>query len=99
MTRRLHTEPVQAKAIRVFIKIYPLFRSEWLSTNILLTLHKALIMSAMTYAYPVWEFVAETRTLNLQWLQNKILRTTRHFPMGTLVCDRQMALHISYIYD
>jgi hypothetical protein len=38
----LHIEMIEAKAFRIFIRIYPSFKSEWLSTNIKLTLHKAL---------------------------------------------------------
>jgi hypothetical protein len=37
-----------AKAFRTFIRIYFLFKSEHLSGNIKLTLHKALIRSVMT---------------------------------------------------
>jgi hypothetical protein len=36
-------EMIEARAFRKFIRIYPLFKSERLSTNIKLTLHKALI--------------------------------------------------------
>jgi hypothetical protein len=39
---------IEAKAFRTFIKIYSLFKSERLSINIKLTLHKALIRSIMT---------------------------------------------------
>jgi hypothetical protein len=53
---RLHIETMKAKAFRTFIRIYPLFKSERLNTNIKLTFHKALIRSAMTYACPAWEF-------------------------------------------
>jgi hypothetical protein len=45
ITWRLHIEITEAKAFRTFIRIYCLFRSERLSTNIKLTLHKALIRS------------------------------------------------------
>jgi hypothetical protein len=50
MTWRLHIEMIEAKAFRTFIRIYSLFKSERLSANIKLTLHKALIRSVMTYA-------------------------------------------------
>jgi hypothetical protein len=43
---------IKAKAFRTFIRIYFLFRSERLRTNIKLTLYKALIRSIMTYACP-----------------------------------------------
>jgi hypothetical protein len=43
VTWRLHSEMIEAKAFRTFIRIYSLFKSERLSTNIKLTLHKAII--------------------------------------------------------
>jgi hypothetical protein len=52
ITLRLHTEMIEAKAFRTFIRIYSLLKSERLSANIKLTLHKALIRSVMTYVCP-----------------------------------------------
>jgi hypothetical protein len=52
ITWRLHIEMIEAKAFRTFIRVYSLFKSERLSANIKLTLHKALIRSVMTYAAP-----------------------------------------------
>jgi hypothetical protein len=72
---RLHIETIEAKAFRTLITIYPLFKSEELSTNIKLTIHKALLWSAMTYVCPVWDFTAKTRLLKLQCLQNRVLHT------------------------
>jgi hypothetical protein len=68
MTWRLHIETIEAKAFRTFIRLYSLFKSEGLSLNIKLTLHKALIRFVMTYACPAWEFAAETYLLKLQRL-------------------------------
>jgi hypothetical protein len=65
---RLHIETVKAKAFRTFIKIYYPLKSEGLSTNIILALHKALIRSIMTYACPAWEFAADNYLLKLQLL-------------------------------
>jgi hypothetical protein len=48
MTWRLHIQMTEAKAFRTFIRIYSLLKSERLSANIKLTLHKALIRSVMT---------------------------------------------------
>jgi hypothetical protein len=48
----MHVEMIKAKAFRTFIRLYTLFTSERLSANIILTLHKALIRSVMTYAFP-----------------------------------------------
>jgi hypothetical protein len=62
-----------------------------------LTLHKALIRSAMTYACPTWEFAADTRLLKLQRLQNKVLRTIGNLPRFTLVRDMHVAFQIPYI--
>jgi hypothetical protein len=42
-TRGLHTEMNEVKAFSTLIRIYSLFKSEHLNTNIKLTLHKALI--------------------------------------------------------
>jgi hypothetical protein len=65
ITWRLHIETIDAKAFRTFIRIYSLFKNERLSTNFILTLHKALFRFAMTYACPAWEFAAETSLLKL----------------------------------
>jgi hypothetical protein len=48
MTWRLHIEMIEEKAFRTFIRIYSLFKSERLSADIKLTLHKALIRSVVT---------------------------------------------------
>jgi hypothetical protein len=50
---------IEAKAFRTFIRACSLFRSEQLSTNIKLILHKALFWLMKTYAYSAWESVAE----------------------------------------
>jgi hypothetical protein len=87
MTWRLHIEMIEAKAFRTFIRIYSLFKSERLSANIKLTLHKALIRSVIIYAWPAWEFAAESHLLKLHRLQNGVLHTIGSFPRRTLVCD------------
>jgi hypothetical protein len=48
---RLHIEMIETKAFRTFtsIRVYSVFKSERLSADIKLTLHKALIRSVMTY--------------------------------------------------
>jgi hypothetical protein len=53
----------------------------------------------MTYASPTWEFVADTRLLKLQRLQNKVLHTTGNFPRHTPVREFHKAFNILYIYD
>jgi hypothetical protein len=99
ITWRLHIEIIEANAFRTFIRIYSLFRSEWLSAIIKLILHKALIRSMMTYACPDWEFAADTHLMKLQCLRNKGLRTTGKFPRPTPVRDLHMAYQLSYAYN
>jgi hypothetical protein len=65
ITWRLHIEMIKVKAFRTFIRTYSLFRSERLSANVKLTLHKALIISVMTYACPAWELEPDTYLLKL----------------------------------
>jgi hypothetical protein len=89
---------MEAKAFRTFIRIYSLLKSERLSTNIKLTLHKALIRSMKIFACPAWEFAAVNHLLKLQRLQNKVLRNTGNFPRRTLH-DLHMAFKPPYIYD
>jgi hypothetical protein len=95
-TWRLHIEIIKANAFRTIIRVYPLFKSERLSAKIKLTLHKALIISVMTYACPVWEF---THLLQFRRLQNKVLRTTDKFPKCTPVLELHTASQVSYIYE
>jgi hypothetical protein len=90
---------IEAKTFRTFIRIYSLFISERLSTNIKLTLHEALIRNITTYTCPAWEFAADNHLLQLQCLLNKVLHTTRNFPKCTSVCDLHVAFKFPYIYD
>jgi hypothetical protein len=99
MTWRLHIEKIEAKAFRTFIRLYFLFKSERLSANIKLTLHKALIRSVMTYTCPAWEFASENHLLKVQRLQNKVLRTVGSFPRRTSARDMQVSFQIPYVYD
>jgi hypothetical protein len=99
ITWRLHIEMIEAKAFRTFIRVYSLFRSELLSANIKLTLHKALIRSIMTYACPACKFVTDTHLLKLQRLKNKVLRTVGNFPRHTLFRDLHVAFRIPYVFD
>jgi hypothetical protein len=99
MTWRLHIETIEAKAFITFIRLYSLFKSERLSVNIKLPLHKALIRSVMAYACPAWEFAAETYLLKLKRLQNKVLHTIGNLPRHALVRDMHVAFQIPYVYD
>jgi hypothetical protein len=60
VTWRLHIEMIEAKAFSTLIRIYSLFKSERLSTNIKLTLYKALIRNIMTYSCPKGSFQQKT---------------------------------------
>jgi hypothetical protein len=95
----VHIEIIEANAFRTFIRWYFLFKSERLSANIKLTLHKALIRSVMTYVSPAWECAADTHLIKLQRLQNKVLRTIGNFPRCTPVRDLDIAFKIPYVYD
>jgi hypothetical protein len=53
----------------------------------------------MTYACPAWEFAAESHLLQLQRLQNRVLRTAGNFPRRTSVRDMHEAFQIPYVYD
>jgi hypothetical protein len=90
---------IEAKAFRTFIIIFSLFKSERLSTNIELTIHKALIRLVMTYACPTWELAASTCLLKLQLLEDKVLFTIGNFPRCNLVCDLHMAFDLLHVYD
>jgi hypothetical protein len=54
-TWRLHIEMIEAMAFRTFIRIYSLLKSERLSANIEITLHKAVIRFVIIYASPAWD--------------------------------------------
>jgi hypothetical protein len=95
----LYIEMFEAKAFRTCIRAYSVFKSDRLIVNIKLTLRKVLIRSVMTHAYPAWEFVADTRLLKLQRLQNKVLRTTGNFLRCTPVRDLHTAFNLPYVYD
>jgi hypothetical protein len=96
---RLHLEIIEAKAIRTFIRIYSLLKSERLNAKIKLTLHKALIRTVITYACPAWELAADTYLLKLQRLQNKVLRTIGNIARCTPVHDMHTAFNLPYVYD
>jgi hypothetical protein len=65
ITWRLHTEMIETKAFRIFIRIYCLLKSEVLNMNIKLTLHKVLIRSVMIYACPTCELAVDTWSLKI----------------------------------
>jgi hypothetical protein len=61
------------------------FKNEWLSSNIKLTLHKALITSVSTYACPAWEYETEIHGMKLQCSQNRVFHTTGKLPRCTTI--------------
>jgi hypothetical protein len=88
---------IEAKAFRTFIRTYSLFKSELLSTNVKLTLHKALIRKIMTYAFIASGFAADNHLLKVQRLQKKF--TIGNFPRSTPVRDSLMAFKLPCVYD
>jgi hypothetical protein len=99
MTWRLHIEWTTAKALGTYIRTYSLFKSKRWSANIKLILYRALIRSIMTYACPTWEFAADTHLLELQGLQNRVLRAVGDLDRRTPVRDLHLAFTIPYVYD
>jgi hypothetical protein len=53
----------------------------------------------MTYACPAWKFAADTHLMELQRLQNKVIRTIGNFPRRTPVREMHMAYHLPYLYE
>jgi hypothetical protein len=99
MTWRHHIETTVAKASYTYVRTYSLFRSVHLSTDIKFTLCKALIRSVMTYAYPTWEYGADTYLLKLECLPNRILYTIGNFAKCTPDHELHMLFKIPYMYD
>jgi hypothetical protein len=77
---------IEAKAFRTLLESTP-----YSSSNVKLTLHKALIRSVMPYACPAWELAAHIYLLKLQRQRNKVFRTTGNFPRCTPVRDLHTA--------
>jgi hypothetical protein len=92
ITWRPHIKVIDGMAFRIFISIYSLFKSNCSNANSKLTLHKALITSAMIYAWPVRELVADT-----------FLKIAPPAKQGSLhhwkISEVPMALNLPYIYD
>jgi hypothetical protein len=97
MTWRHHIERAVAKALRTYIRTYSLFKIGRLSTNIKLTLYKALIRSAMTYGCPTWEKEAEAHLLRLQCLQKRVLRAIGNLDRRAPVRKLQILNVYNYI--
>jgi hypothetical protein len=85
------------KSLRTFITINPLSISEPFSLNTKVTLYKALIRSIMTYAYPAWEFTADSHLLKLERPGNKILLTIGNFSRRPPTLCLDVAFKIPYM--
>jgi hypothetical protein len=96
---RLHIEKTAAKALGTYIRTYYIFRSKHLSANIKLIVYRALIRSIITYAFPAWEFAADTYLMKLQRLQNGVLRIIGNIDRRTLVRDLNLELKVPHVYD
>jgi hypothetical protein len=94
MTWRQHIEKIAAKALGTYIRAYSIFKSKHLNANIKLIMCRALIRSIMTYACPTWEFAADTQLMNLQRLQNRVLRAISKLDRRTPVRDFHLAFKI-----
>jgi hypothetical protein len=81
-----------------YLRIYSLFQSECLSTNMKLTLYRTLIRSLMSYARPTWEYAVDAHLLKLQRLQNRVRRAGGILDRRTLVREMLVAFKISYVY-
>jgi hypothetical protein len=79
LTWNLHKEMIEDKAFRTYIRIYPLFKSERLSPNIKLILHKAPMRSVMTYACPARELAENTYLLNCSSCKPKFSARLKFF--------------------
>jgi hypothetical protein len=99
MTWRHHIERTVAKVLGTYKRTYSLLKIEHVSTNIKLTLYKALSRLVMTYACPTWEHVANAHLLKLQRLQNKVLRAIGNLDRRTSVHELQVAFKVPYVYD
>jgi hypothetical protein len=99
MTWRLHIEKTGAKALGIYIRIYSTFKSKHLSAHTKLILYRALIRSIMTYASSIWEFVADTRLMKLQCLQNRFLHAIGNLDWRSPVRDLHLAFKIPYVND
>jgi len=65
MTWKTHIYLSVTEALRTFVQVYVLLKSEKLGITTKMTLYEALIRSKMTYACPTWESAADTHLLKL----------------------------------
>jgi hypothetical protein len=89
----------RAKALRIFISIYPLLKSERFSVGTELTIYKELIGSIMTFDCPALEFAADSYLLKLQRLQNKVSCTIGNLPRRSPSRHLHMTFITPYLHD
>jgi hypothetical protein len=96
-TWRHHIAKTVAKALCTYLRTYSLFKSKHLSTNIKLTLYKALIRLVMTYACPTWNYAVDAHLLKLQYLQNSSPHNWKTWQ--THNCTWNVTFKIPYVYN
>jgi hypothetical protein len=96
LTWKLHIETIATKALRIFLSIYPILKSERLIIGAKLIIYKKLIRPTLTYVCPAWEFAADSYLLKLQRLQNRALRTICNLPRHTPIRDLHRSFKIPY---
>jgi hypothetical protein len=99
ITWKCYIEIFKANAFRTYISVYLFLRSEHLSANIKLTLHKSLIISVITCACLGWEFERTPTFWNYSDGKHKVLRTTGKFPERISVCNLHTAFIFLYVYN
>lgn len=78
---REHIMKTLSKATKAFRSLYPLLcRRSYLSTQNKSLIYKCIIRAIILYACPIWKQAAWTHILNLQILQNKILKLIYNLP-------------------
>lgn len=81
LTWKKHIERTRNKALKTFIKLYPLFAEDSrLNYKNKLTIYKLYILPIIMYGATAWGHAAETHLQQLQRLQNKILRRCTNAP-------------------
>jgi hypothetical protein len=89
---------IEAKAFHAFIRVYSLFRNERLSAVVNLALYKAFIRSVISYAYPPWEFAADSHLLKSQRLLDKVIRIAGKFPRRSPTRELHVVFGIPYVF-
>jgi hypothetical protein len=98
ITWRRHIERTVARALRTYVRTCSLFRSGRLSTNLDLTVYKALVRWLMTYTRFTLEFAADAHLWKLQRLQNRVHHATGNLDKCTSVCELHVVSKILYVF-